>query len=129
VVLQLSSKITYPLWVDNGRDGVSKWFCSYPARSRTVYGQATGEAELEDGRVAIQQDHILPVSERSERRVSRWVCGYSVRSHTTCVRGWERRSQRVVLQLSSKITYPLVPLCPCNGRDSVSKRFCSYPAR
>jgi hypothetical protein len=121
VVLQLSSKITYFLWAGDGRDGVSELlcsyaarshtncgrdgvseflcsygarsrtpcgrdgvsglFCSYPARSRTGCGQEMEETKSAGCSAAIQQDHVLSVGGR-----------------------WKRRSQRVVLQPSSKIT-------------------------
>ena len=77
-----SRKITYPLWVDDGRDGVRVWLCSF------------------------QQDHVLPISGRWARRsecldvqvlrkityslwagdgrdsVSAWMCKYRERSRT-----------------------------------------------
>jgi hypothetical protein len=150
VVVQLSSKITYQLWAGNGRDGVSGWFCSYPARSRTNYGRAMGETESAGGGVAIQQDHVLAVGGRWKRRSQRAVvqlsseityflwagdgsqgvsgrlCSYPVRLRTSCRRAMERQSQRVIVQLSSKITYFL---WAGNGRDSVSGWFCSQRAR
>jgi hypothetical protein len=61
VVLQLSGKITYRLWVGNGSDRVNEWFCNYPARSRTSCGSAMGATESVSGSAAIQQDHVLPV--------------------------------------------------------------------
>jgi hypothetical protein len=61
VVLHLSSKITYRLWVADGSDGVNEWFCNYPARSHTDCGSAMGETESVSGSSAIQQDHVLPV--------------------------------------------------------------------
>ena len=43
MVLQLSSKIMYRLWVCDKRDTVSACFCSYQARSHTGCEQAMGE--------------------------------------------------------------------------------------
>jgi hypothetical protein len=164
VVVQLSSKITYLLWVADGREGLSGLFCNYPARSRTYCGSAMGEIESAGGSAAvwqdhvqavgrrweiesagccaaIQQDHVQAVGRRWEIRVSRLLCSRPARSHTCCgspmgVRDsagcsatiqpdhvhtvgprWERWSQRVVLQLSSKITYRL---WVSDGRDGDS---------
>jgi hypothetical protein len=103
VVLQLSSKITYSLLASDGRDRVSAWFCTYPARSRTRYWRAMGETESVRGSAIIQQDHLPSVVER-----------------------WESQSQCVVLQLSSRITYFLLA---SDERDRVSVWFCNYPAR
>jgi len=69
---------------------------------RTVYGRATGETESA-GSATMEQDHVLPVGRR-----------------------WERQSQCVVVQLSSKITYCL---WADDGRNGVSRLFCSYQAR
>jgi hypothetical protein len=102
VVVQLSGKITYSLWVGDEIDGVSGWFCSYPARSRTSCRKAMGEMESVGGSAAIRQDHVQPVGCR-----------------------WERRSQRVILQLFSNITYSL---WIGDERDGVSRWLCSYPA-
>ena len=102
-VLQLYGKIMYILWIGDRRDGVSWWFCSYPARSCTSCGLAMGETQSAGGSAAIRQDYVHPVGPR-----------------------WERWCQRVVLQLSDKITYNL---WIGNGRDGVNKWFCSYPAR
>ena len=55
------------------------------------------------GPAPIEQDHIQPVGERCERQ-----------------------SQRMVLQLSSKITYELLA---SDRRDRVSAWFCDYRAR
>jgi hypothetical protein len=60
VFLQLSRKITYPLWAGNGRYRVSVWFCSYPEKSHTYCGHAMGN------------------------RVSVWFCSYPARSRTSC---------------------------------------------
>jgi hypothetical protein len=103
VVLQLFRKITYTLWAGDGRDEVSVGFCSYPARSRTGYGQAMGNAESVHGSVAIQQDHLPAVGGR-----------------------WAIHIQCVALQLSSKITYSL---WVGDRRDGVSMWFCSYLVR
>jgi hypothetical protein len=64
MVLQLSSKITYPLWVGDGKDGVNGWFCSHPARSRTCCRRVMEETESVGGCAAIQQDHVLSVGWR-----------------------------------------------------------------
>jgi hypothetical protein len=101
--VQLSSKITYFLWAGDGRDEVSGSFCSYRARSHTLCRWVMGETKSAGCSAAIKQDHVLPVGGR-----------------------WERRSQRVVLQLSSKITYFL---WVGDGRDKVSGLFCSCRAR
>jgi hypothetical protein len=57
VILQLSSKITYSLWVDDERDRVSAWFCTFPAGSCTICGWD---------------------------RISALFCSYPARSHTFC---------------------------------------------
>src|SRR5258707_917718 len=62
-----------------------------------------GETESVRGWAAIEQDHVLPVAGQ-----------------------WARRSQFVVVQLSSKITYIL---WAGDGRDGVSSSLCSYRAR
>jgi hypothetical protein len=61
-----------------------------------------GETESTGGRAAIQQDHIHAVGGR-----------------------WERRSQRVVLQLSNNTTYFL---WAGDVKDGVSEWLCSFPA-
>src|ERR1700734_866445 len=103
MVLRLSSKITYRLWVSDGRYRVSEWFCDYPARSRTVYGWAMGDTKSVHGSATIQQDHVQIAGDRQERQ-----------------------SQRVILKLSKKITYSLRV---SDGRYKVSEWFCDYPAR
>jgi len=99
----LSSKIMYILWAGDGRDGVGGLFCSYRARSRTFCGREMGETESANCFTAIEQDHVLSVGGR-----------------------WESRSQRGVLQLSSKITNSLWAR---DGRNGVSVLLCSYLAR
>jgi hypothetical protein len=79
---RVSSKITYFLWVSDGRDSVSGWFCAYPVRSHTFCGRAMGETVSVSGSAPIEQDHVQPVGGR-----------------------WERQHQCVALHLSSKITY------------------------
>ena len=75
VVLQLSSKITYILWIGDRRDGVSWWFCSYLVRSRTICGSAMGEIESAGSFAAIQHDHVHSV-DRQWERVSRQFCSH-----------------------------------------------------
>src|ERR1700733_7408778 len=103
MVQRPSTKITYSLLGVDGRDRVSTWFSGYLLRSHTCCGWAMGDTESVRSSTAIQQDHIRAV-------------------------GWqsERQSQCVVLQLSSKITYPL---WAGDGRYRVSGWFYSYPAR
>jgi len=119
--------MTYFLWAGDGRDGISRLFCSYRVRSRTFCtfcGQAMGETESAGCSAAIEQDHIPTVCGRWERRSQRVVVE---QDHVHSVGGrWERRSRRVVLQLSRKITYIL---WAGDGRDGVSKLFYSYRAR
>jgi uncharacterized protein (UPF0147 family) len=106
VVLQLSSKITYRV-------------CGS--------GKITmGETESVRGSATIQQDHVLLLASDGRDRVSAWFCNYPARSRTSVGERWERQSQCVVLQLSSKITYSLLA---SDGRDRVSAWFCNYPAR
>ena len=45
VSVHASRKITYRLGVDDERDGVSVWLCSFQARSRTSCERAMGETE------------------------------------------------------------------------------------
>jgi hypothetical protein len=66
VVLQLSSKITYRLWVADGSDGVNEWSRNYPARSRTDCGSPMGVTESTSGFATIRQDHVQTVGRRWE---------------------------------------------------------------
>ena len=103
MVVQLSSKITYFLWVGSGRDGVSASLYNYQARSRTSYKRAMGETESVPGCAGIEKDHVLSVGGR-----------------------WARWSQCVVVQKPNKITYPL---WVDDGRDGVSAWMCSHAGR
>jgi hypothetical protein len=123
VVLQLSSKITYFLWVGDGKYTVSGWFCNYPTRSRTSCGQAMGNIESMCASAAIQHDHVHAV-------VGQWEiqsqCGSATvqQDHVLSVgRRWERQSQCMIRQLFNKITYKL---WSGDGRYSVSVRFGNY---
>jgi hypothetical protein len=125
VVLQPSSKITYCLGAGDGRNGVSGWFYSHPARSRTTCGRVMGDMESAGGSTVIQQDHVRAVGGR-ERRSVRVVLQSSSKITYTLWAGDGRYSERAVLQPSSKITYSL---WVGNGRDGVSGWFRSHPGR
>jgi len=84
MILLQSNKITYIRWAGNGRYRVSPWFCSYPARSRTNCRRVIGNTKSVCGSAAIHKDHLHPVDGQ-----------------------WDRLSQCMFLQLSSKITYIL----------------------
>jgi len=106
VVLQLSRKITYYLRAGDGRDGVSVLLCSYRARSHTYCGPAMGATESAGCCAAIEHDHVQTAGGQ-----------------------WEKWSQWIVRQLSSKIAYPLLPLLTDDGSNGVSVLLCSYRAR
>ena len=127
VVVQVSSKITYTLWLGDGRDRVSAWLCRYPARSRTSCGRAMGETESVPGCACIEEDHVHSVVGRRARPSQCVGCAGIEQNHVLSVSGrWARRCECLDVQVSRKITYNL---WAGDGRDGVSAWMCRYRGR
>jgi hypothetical protein len=124
--VQLSTKITYQLWAGDGLDRVSRLLCNYRAISRTRYRRAMGEMESVGGCAAIEKYHVLSVGGRWERGSQRVILKLSSDiTYLLWADNGRDKNQWVVVQLSSEIKYCL---WEGDGRDGVSGVLCGYPA-
>src|ERR1700729_224995 len=103
MVLGLSSKTTYRLWVVKGRYKVSAGFCDYPARSRTDCWRSTRETESAGDPKTIQQDHVHAVGERWERQKSTGIPVFFLVQYDHAPSASWRRARRIEFKVTGSV--------------------------